>query len=378
MEWYDIAIIGAGIAGASIASELAGPTARVVLLEAESFPGHHATGRSAAIFSEAYGNAVVGNFTTASRTFFEKPPEGFVSSPLLSPRGGLVLARSDQIERLGRERKGATARLVGHDETRALVPALRDGYAEGAIYDPDMQDIDVDGLHQGFLRLAKARGAAIATEAEVTGLRRSAAEWRLETSIGPMAASIVVNAAGAWASRIGGLAGASDPGLRCLRRTAVLVDPPAGADIKVWPFVVDLDEEFYFKPDAGRLLLCPGDETESEPCDAQPEELDIAIAIDRIQKLADIPVRRVVRAWAGLRTFAPDRSPVVGYDSVAPDFFWLAGQGGFGIQTAPALGRAAASLLRDWKLPPDLSAMGLTEQSLSPARFRINDAQGPR
>jgi D-arginine dehydrogenase len=366
---FDFLVIGAGIAGAGIAYHLASK-GRVAIIEREAFPGYHTTGRSAALFDESYGNEVIRALTKASRPFFEAPPAGFAEHPLVMPRGCLAIARPDQQDALAALRRIAPAAGLMLDPAamRRLVPVLRQDYLAAGLFDADVLDVDVHGLHQGFLRGATAEGASLLTGAEVTGLTRSGDSWQIDTGIGVFAASVVVNAAGAWADAIAKMAGAQAIGLVPRRRTALLIDPPEGIGSERWPIVIDIDEQFYFKPDAGSLLVSPADETPSPPCDARPEEIDIALAIDRLQRAADLPVRRVARSWAGLRSFVADRSPVVGFDRTAPGFFWLAGQGGYGIQTAPALSRLAAALAYGDDVPAELSDLALAAAALSPAR----------
>jgi D-arginine dehydrogenase len=249
------------------------------------------------------------------------------------------------------------------------VPVLRQEAVAAALYDPAAMDIDVHALHQGFLADAKARGVPLLAGARVEAIERRGGRWRVETTAGAVEAAILVNAAGAWVDEIAALAGATPIGIEPRRRTALLIDLPPGCDARSWPMVIGADEEFYFKPDAGRLLVSPCDETLSPPCDARPDQLDIAIAVDRLQKAAELPVRRVFRSWAGLRSFVADRSPVVGWDPALPDFFWLAAQGGYGIQTAPALSRLAAALCRGGDVPADFAAEGVTAAALTPARL---------
>jgi D-arginine dehydrogenase len=370
---YDFIVVGAGIAGASIAYELAG-SAAVCLVEAEARPGVHATGRSAALFAPTYGGREIRALTRASRAFYDRPPPGFAETPLLGRRGCLYIARADQADRL-RQRvdsvrvSGGAMALIEPAEALALAPLLRAGYLALAAIDHDAMDIDVDALHQGFLRGARAAGARLVAHSRIAGAQRGAGVWSVATAEGVLRAPVIVNAAGAWADQVAGLCGARTVGLRPLRRTALLVDPPAGVDVSQWPAVIDTDEEFYFKPDAGRLLLSPADETPDVAGDAQPDEMDIAVAVDRVQAALDIAVRRVRHSWAGLRTFAPDRVPVVGYDPQVAGLFWCAGQGGYGIQTAPAMGRTAAALARREALPADVVAEGLAAADLSPLRF---------
>jgi D-arginine dehydrogenase len=369
---FDVAIIGSGMAGASAAYEIAAAR-KVLLLEREAHHGYHTTGRSAALFTETYGNDVIRALTAGGRRFLTEPPTGFSDTPLLSPRGVLLIGRADQMPQLAAEEARARdlapgIRRVDADEARRLVPVLRADYVAGAVHEPQAMDIDVHALHHGFLRGARARGAEIRNRAEVVALQPTAGGWRVVSSAGSYEADIVVNAAGAWADRVGALAGAAPIGLQPKRRTAIVFQPPAGAAIAHWPAVVDIDETFYFKPDAGRILASPADETPMEPCDVQPEEIDIAIAVDRVQHAADLPVRRVERSWAGLRSFVADKSPVVGFDPLVPGFFWLAGQGGYGIQTSPAMGRLAAALLAGQAVPEDLAGLGVTAAALAPAR----------
>jgi D-arginine dehydrogenase len=369
---FDVVVIGAGMAGASAAAEIA-RTRRVVLLERESQPGYHSTGRSAALFSETYGNTVVRALTRASRDFFYTPPEGFAEHPLVRTRGSLHIARNDQLAKLtaffALPDVAANARLVDANEAKRICPLLRDGYAAAAILEPDAADVDVHALHQGYLRQFRARGGVLVTDASVTALQKAPANWIVRTTAGEFAAPIVVNAAGAWADEIAALAALGPLGITPNRRTALLVDPPAGIDVDSLPNTIDIEEQFYFKPDAGKLFLSPADETPSLPCDAQPDEMDVAIAIDRVQQAAAVDIRHVRRKWAGLRSFAPDRSPVIGYDERAKGFFWLAGQGGYGIQTAPAASLLASVLVSDGRVPDMLAAFGVDETQVSPNRF---------
>lgn len=371
---YDFIVIGAGIAGASIAYELARGT-RVCLIEGESRPGLHATGRSAALFAPTYGGREIRAVTRASRTFFDSPPAGFSEHPLLRQRGCLYIARADQLDRLDRmveEIRASDGRveMIGKGEAAARIPLLRGDYVCRAAFDSDAMDIDVDALHQGFLRGARTLGAALMTGEWIASAHRRDGLWTIGLKSGEQVmAPVLIDAAGAWADGVAVLCGARPLGLQPLRRTALLIDVPAGVDIEDWPAVIDADEQFYFKPDAGKLLLSPADETPDRPSDARPEELDIAIGVDRVQAALDIEVRRVSHSWAGLRTFAPDRVPVVGFDPQVEGFFWCAGQGGYGIQTAPGLARTAAALALGEDVPADVALEGLAATDLSPERF---------
>ncbi|WP_158968258.1 NAD(P)/FAD-dependent oxidoreductase [Chachezhania sediminis] len=371
-EQVDVIVIGAGMAGASAAAELSRDT-RVLLLEMEGQPGYHTTGRSAAMYEPGYGPPGIRALTRAAGTFFHDPPEGFAEAPLVTPRGVLMIARADQSDTLDAmiteaSAEGTVERLDA-DAARKLVPVLRDGYAVGAMLSKSGQDIDVHGLLQGYLRAFRARGGKLVTKAPVTGLTRTADAWTVETAAGTFNAPVVVNAAGAWADRIGALAGAETIGLTPRRRTALTIAAPEGVDVDGWPMTCDVDEAFYMKPDAGRLLISPANEDPEEPQDVQPDELDIAICIDRIETAFDLKVRRIESRWAGLRSFVADGEPVVGYSDVAPGFFWLAGQGGYGIQTAPALSRLAAALVLGRGVPDDIAAQGLVPEKLAPGRL---------
>lgn len=370
---YDFVIIGAGIAGASIAYELA-TSAKVCVLESEDMPGVHSTGRSAALLSLSYGGPIVRALTRMGRDFFETPPDGFAERPLVEPRGQLFVGQAEQRDRLAAiaaamREAGGTPWILDVAGARERIPLLRDSYAAQAVLDPDVQDIDVDLIHQGYLRGARARGIVLMTGEKVAAVKRDQGVWTVSTRSGDVRAPILVNAAGAWADHVAEACGATPLGLAVLRRTAVLIDPPAGVDVSRWPAVMDAGEQFYFKPDAGKILMSPADETPDQPCDAQPEELDVAIAVDRVQGALDIEVRRVTHSWAGLRIFAPDRAPVLGFDARCEGLFWCAGQGGTGIQTAPAMAGAAAALLRGNDVPAEIRAERLDLATLSPERF---------
>ncbi len=392
---FDFIVIGAGIAGASAGYELAAQGRgegrgqgqghngyRVALLEREDQPGYHTTGRSAALYIQSYGNQTVRALTVSSWQFYTEPPAGFAERPLLSPRGVLFVGRPDQVaalDRLVAETRPLAPHIRRLDAAaaRALVPILRADALGGAVLDSKAMEIDVNGLHQGYLRGLKARGGAVVTRAEVRGLQSGPpnglagglAGWLVETKAGNFAAPVVVNAAGAWCDEIARLAGAQPIGLVPKRRTAITFDGPVGLDASAWPLTVGVAEDFYFKPDSGRLMGSPADETPMPPCDVQPDELDIAVAVERIQAATTLEIRRIGNSWAGLRTFAADKTPVAGFDPERAGFFWLAGQGGFGIQTAPAMGRLTAALATGGRLPEDLAALGVTAEAVSPARF---------
>lgn len=337
-----VAIIGAGIAGAGLAYFL-GDRARVTLIEGEAQPGYHTTGRSAAFYAETYGGPAIQPLTTASRAFFEAPPPGFAAVPLLGPRGGLHVADAagqGALAALEAEFAGTGVRIE-HVRAADIAPELKGDWAGAALWEPDCRDIDVAALHQGFLAGARRAGARLLTDAMVRGLARAAGCWRVDTAAGPVEADIVVNAAGAWGDAVAAMAGIAPVGLMPLRRTVVVADVEPAADPRL-PLVVAADGSFYFKPDAGRLWVSPHDETPDVAADVQPHEYDVALALDRLEQATTYRIRRVERAWAGLRTFAPDRLPVLGHAPDAPNYVWCVGQGGFGIQTAPAAARLLA------------------------------------
>jgi D-arginine dehydrogenase len=374
MAELDFIIIGAGMAGASAGYELAAH-GRVLILEQEDQPGYHTTGRSAALYAETYGNATVRALTTGGKRFYLDPPQGFATHPLLLPRGVLFIGRADQrgsLDNFLEEVSGlrSNIRRIPAAEVEAQIPVFQPGYVADAVLDPDAMDIDVHGLHQGYLRGSKARGGQVVTDAQVRGLSRQAGLWQVESKAGAFRARVIVNAAGAWADEIGALAGAKPIGLVPKRRTAIQFRPPAGLDIARWPTVIDADEQFYFRPDAGKILASPADETPMPPCDVQPEDLDIAILVDRLEKVVTMPIARIENRWAGLRSFVADKTPVVGYDEQVEGLFWLAGQGGYGIQTAPGIARLVAALVRRRPVPTELAELGVTEAALSPSRLR--------
>ena len=359
----DIAVIGAGIAGASLAAELAG-AASVLLLEAEEQPGYHSTGRSAAFWSETYGGPLIQPLTSASGPILR-------DGDYLKARGGLHIAADAAgeaaLEAMERDYAGAVdLRPLTRAELESRLPGLRPGWNAG-LFEPSCMDIDVAALHAAYLAAARRQGTRLVTGARVTGAERGGAGWMLTTSAGPFAADVIVDAAGAWADPVAEIAGLAPLGIQPYRRTLaqLRVDPPAPADL---PLVVDALGRFYFKPEAGgRLWLSPHDETPSPPCDCAPEEYDVALAIARLEEAVDWRVERVERRWAGLRSFAPDRLPVYGFAPGRRDFFWFAGQGGFGIQTAPAAARLAASLLLG--TAPDPSVAAIDPEPYAPGRF---------
>jgi D-arginine dehydrogenase len=370
---FDVIVLGAGMAGASIAAELA-PHRRVLLLEREDQPGRHTTGRSAAMFFESYGNATVRGFTRASRAFLEQPPEGFAEVPLMSPRAALFVAGQEALPRLqamiDAPDAAPTLCRLSTAQTLALVPILRPEAVAGGALDDSGCDMEVAAILQGYLRLVRRGGAQVVLGGTDVLLQRAGGLWTVDSRAGRFQAPVVVNATGAWADELARQAGAQPVGLQPMRRTAMTIPAPQGHDTRHWPMVIDVDETVYFKPDAGQMLLSPANEDPMPPCDVAPEELDIALAVHRFEELTTVPVKRIAHRWAGLRSFVADRSPVAGWDPRAEGFFWLAGQGGYGIQMAPALARAAAAMLLGQALPADIAAQGVTPQALSPDRLR--------
>ena len=368
-ESADIVVIGAGMAGASAAARLA-ESARVIVVEREDQPGYHSTGRSAALFSETYGPPPIRVLSRAGRAFYEDRAGGLCEHPVLSARGVLVVALPGQEPLLDETPPDPAVRRLDAAAACALVPVLRPEKVTAALHEPGAMDIDVHALHGAYLRLLRRQGGRLVTAAPVTALAHDGVAWTVATPAGRFAAPVVVNAAGAWADAVAALAGLPPLGIVPKRRTALIVAPPASLAIAAWPLTIDAAETGYFKPEAGKLLVSPADETPVAPSDVQPEDWDVARALERLVERTTLAVRRVERKWAGLRSFAADKVPVVGFDPLGPGFFWLAGQGGYGIQAAEGLARSAAMLAAGGGLPADIAAAGLDPAALSPARFR--------
>jgi D-arginine dehydrogenase len=374
MDAYDAIVIGGGIAGVSVAYELARDR-HVVLLEMEPALATHTTGRSAAMFLESYGGPAVRALTTASRKFLEAPPDGF-DRPLVTPRGLLWVAAEAGVAALRALESEVRAlvpsvRLLSPTEALAHCPLLREEFVALALLEPDAREVDVHALHHGYVRGLRSRGGTVRTSAPVRTLDRARGVWTaLDRHGSSLQAPVVVNAAGAWCDEVAACAGVRGIRIEPLRRSLFTIAAPNDlGDVRGLPLVTDVEHTFYVKPEGEQLLCSPADETPSEPCDARPGELEIARALDRIREVTVLDPRHVRASWAGLRSFAPDRSPVAGYDTQAEGFFWLAGQGGYGIQTAPSLARAAAALIDGKPLPDDLAARGLTAEALGPARL---------
>lgn len=364
MNSTDVIVIGGGIAGIGAAARLAADRT-VVVLEAEPQLGYHATGRSAAIFIRNYGNATLRALSAVSAPFLENP-EGVSDTSLLSPRGELLIATEDELDALDAYAAGASGLdRLNPAQAVDLVPILRPEAIAGAVIEWDAQDIDVDRMLSGFVRLLKRRGGEIETGAPVTAMARKDGLWRVTTGAALYTAPLVVNAAGAWASDVAAMAGALPVGLSPLRRSMAVLPAPDGHDVRRWPLFASASERWYAKPEAGKLMVSPADEDPVDPHDAWPDDMVLAEGLHRFEQAVTVPVIRVERSWAGLRTFAPDRTPVVGFDPRADGFFWLAGQGGYGVQTAPALSALTAALCTGsgTDIPDPVVA------ALSPGRF---------
>ena len=371
----DIAIIGAGIAGASLAWRLAQAGRSVLLLEAEAHPGFHSTGRSAAMFMESYGSPQARALTRASRAFYEQPPSGFADSPIVSPRGALYAAWQGQQATMDELQAqllstGSVVDRLDAAAALALGPALRTEGLLGGLFEHDAMDLDVHALHQGFLGGARRAGATLWVDAELQQATAAADGWALQLRDGRCArARVVVNAAGAWADTVAQRCGVSTLGIQPKRRSAFTFDAPAGDAWRRWPTVAGVAEDWYIKPEAGQLLGSPANADPVPAHDVQPEELDIALGIAAIERDTTLQIRRPRRTWAGLRSFAPDGELVIGFDARVTGFFWLAGQGGYGIQSAAGASLLAAALVQGQALDPALTAQGVDPAALSPARL---------
>jgi D-arginine dehydrogenase len=370
----DILIIGAGISGAAAGYVLA-VQRRVILVEGEAQPGYHSTGRSAALYEPNFGNATVRAFNRASAAFLKSPPPGFSDQPLLTPRGELSICEEDQ-------RAGLDALLslgglgvsnvheISAGEALAMIPILRPEHVRWAAYEPEVMDMDVHAIHRGFLKGFAGRGGRLLCDAPLRRIARKPGGWLVEAGSERFTAGIIVNSAGAWADAVAALADLPPLGLQPKRRTAVILPAPDDLVSRDWPALGFCGEDAYLKPESGRLLASPGDATPVEPQDIQPEELDVALLVDWIERKTTLTVRRIERRWAGLRTFARDGSPVAGEDPLAPGFYWLAGQGGYGIMMSESLGRSLAALLLEGELPTDLRDLGISQADIAPGRLR--------
>jgi D-arginine dehydrogenase len=383
MSTADFLVIGGGIAGLSAAARLAAH-GRVVVIEAEEGMGYHSSGRSATFAHYGIGNRTVRGLTSYSRTFFQAPPEGFASGPLAKPTPALFVATEEMLpvlDALHAEMKLFTdaSDAAGEAEMLALCPILRtgDGALVAGVVDHGGLRLDSDALLQGYGRAVRAGGGETLTGRRIAAVRRAGSDWQVETERGEAwTAPVLVNAAGAWADGVAAMAGVEPLGLQPKRRTIIVVDAPAEHDVRNWPFVKTAADEFYMLPEAGRLMASPVDEVDCEACDASPEEYDIALAAYRLEQYTTLAVQRIAHRWAGLRTFAPDRVPTAGFAPDAAGFFWLAGQGGYGLQTAPAMADAAEALILDRAWPEGLMALGVAPEHIRPERLFQNASPG--
>lgn len=375
-EILDIAIIGGGIVGATLAYALKGRRS-IVLLEQEDALGYHATGRSAAEFTRRFHSEPVGRLTQASADFLMRPPEGFSDVALLRHRGNLLIAGQEKKDHLlqtfAYEAEhmpdgGAPLQLMDMDAMLEKVPFLDPDWVSAGFYDPDCWDIEVDNLLQAYVKAARRDGAIVQQSCQVLSATKERDHWVIETSKGTIRARLVVNASGGWADQVAGLFGVDPLHIIPHRRTAISIKVP-DHDLSDMPEVNEIDEVFYFKPDAGQLMVSPADETPVAPHDAWPEEMDIAYAAHYLSECTVLDIQHVAHSWAGLRTLSPDRLPVIGPSSSVDGYFWLAGLGGYGIQTSPAVGLYASALLLGEPLPPVLQQAGLVADQFSPSRF---------
>jgi len=371
----DYLIIGAGIAGASAAYELA-KEANVILIEKETQLAYHSTGRSAAIYMQAYGNKTVRGLTRNSYEFYTNPPKGFSDKPLLRERGAIFLATKEQkilAEQHYKEMKNEVnnLELLEGEALRSLVPVINTDIYTSGIFEKDAMDIDTHAVHQGYINGFKGNGGTLITNCNVNSISRHNNIWCVDTTQGKIVAPMIINAAGAWADQIASLAGVRTINLEPKKRSVFYLSIDEYNTNK-WPYVGDLSESFYFKPDSGKLFVSPCDEIPITPCDAKPSDLDIAIAVNNLEAVTNIEVKKVGHTLAGLRSFVADRTPVVGEDADVPGFFWLVGQGGYGFQTAPAIANCCRMLLTRNCFPESLKNLGVVEEALSPNRNSLD------
>ena len=364
---FDIVVVGGGMAGFSAAAELA-ETHKVCVVEREPQAGYHSTGRSAATFVPSYGPTSIQALAGASEAFFEAAPNDFTAAPLLSPRGEVMMVEAGDEAHIA-EGEALGLRPLPLDEFKQMVPLIKTDTLIAALHDEHARDLDVDLLLQSYMKLFRARGGTVATKTEVTGFTRHYGAWQVQTSDVDFSCAMIVNAAGAWATPVAELAGAQDIEITPKRRSAVLIDLPDTANVDQWPLCFGAGETFYFKPMGGKLMLSPADATPVEPHDAWADDMALAEAVEKFQNVIDHEVTHIGHTWGGLRCFAEDGNPVAGFDENIDNFFWLAGQGGYGIQTAPALSQLTAALINGRQIPEDIAAQGLEQAAISPARF---------
>ncbi len=374
MTRFDVAVVGGGIAGTSVAFFLS-ERCSVVVLEREQTLGFHSTGRSAAVFTECYGKPVVRRLAIASRTFLDRPPREFSDLRILSARGiafTVTKGQADRFDSSVAEQQALVPSVRGLTSTEVvdLCPVLDADVVVGAVWEPYAMDLDVHALHSGYQRGLKRRGGKIRRGFGLDAAERVGDEWLIRSGDDELRAGVLVDAAGAWCDVVAGAAGVAPIGLTPKRRTAFTFTPPVDSSSGSWPMVVDLDEQYYFKPEGRCLLASPADAYSVEPHDVRHREKDVALGIERIQVVTSLSIRSVESAWAGLRSFVADNQPVNGWDDEVPGFYWLAGQGGFGIKTSPAMGEYAATMILDGAVSKDHLEGGLEPVSLGVERLR--------
>ena len=373
MKEYDYIILGGGIGGASIAYRLAGG-GRVALLEQEAQPGYHTTGRSVAVHTDSYGPDVVRKLAQASYDFIVNPPEGFSEVPLQHPLGIVFVATEEQKNDLLTflemvQQLSPDIHEISIDKVVELVPVMKRDLLAAAFFDEQTIGMDVNAIHQGYLRGMKKGGGELICDAEVQGLKRDGGIWQVESAAGKFGAPVIINAAGAWADCVAEMAGTRKIDIMPKRRTCVTFPAPPGMDVSAWPGIMDAHENYYFKPDAGAIVGSLGDETPDVPCDVQPDEMDVALTVDRIETATTLEINRLTQKWAGLRSFVEDRCPVIGFAPDSEGFFWCAGQGGYGIATSPAWSQCAANLVVGKDLPDEVRELGVKAEDLAPQRL---------
>jgi D-arginine dehydrogenase len=374
----DFIVIGGGIAGLSAAARLA-RHGRVTVIEAEEALGYHSSGRSVSFSHHGIGNAAVRGLTAWSRGFFETQPESFCETPIARLSPSLYFATEEMLPALANlqeemARFTDAVRLLDEDGLTDACPVIRTGAgaAVRGILDPTGLKLDADALLQSFARELRAAGGTILTGKRISAVEAAGGGWTVTGEDGSRwSAPVLVNAAGAWADRVAALAGVRPIGLQPKRRTIIVIDPPTGMQVADWPFIHTAVSDFYMLPEAGQLLVSPVDEVEDEPCDAQPEEYDIALAAYRLEQYTTMSVSRVAHRWAGLRSFVADRVPTAGFAADAPGFFWLVGQGGYGLQTAPAMAAIVEALATGGEWPEGLAALAVTRETVDPRRLLI-------
>ncbi len=366
---FDFIVIGAGIAGASVAAHLA-EQATVAIIEMEERPGYHTTGRSAAAYEPNYGPKPILAFARASGAFFNTPPSGFADAPLLTKRISLMLVPASQGDNAEMFLSDASSvEEISTNDIKKLWPILRDGYAKRGFVDHSTGDLDVDLIHRGYLKLFKARGGTLLLNAPAQTISWHGSLWRVQTPQGEFTTKNIVNAAGAWGDHVAKLAGVKPVGLIPKRRSIGVIPIDGYADFMAWPFVVDSAETWYCKPQSGKMIVSSADETPVEPHDAYADDMAIATGIERLMEASTLEINRLEHSWGGLRTFSPDGSPAIGFDPHTEGFFWLVGQGGYGILSAPALSRTAAAMAMHKPLPEDVLEAGLNVADILPDRF---------